>query len=743
VESNHLMKKLGPIFLTMPVTKPPVAMLYSLSNSLHKQAADRTKNYLHDSQQGKDLPLTYLAGKLLQHQFLVVLDEDVLDGTLAADHRAVVLTSVEYLDAPVIAKLEEFAARGGLVLLVGDCQVTIRGAVPTGAKPALPDQAKVDELAAASNWGAAAPYLTMGKYFQGALPLANVLKSHLERTGIRPVFDSDLPTIIATRQATGDVEYLFAVNATYDPADPKDSKNAVKAAAATVALPDDGRPVYDAVLGGPVPQFRSQGGKLAGTFRFGAGQLRVWARTARPVGTVRAATPVLLRQLSLNEQPLAVEFAATVLDQQGRVLSGSIPLEIHVVDPLGVMRYRVYRATQLGTCRATFPLAANDPAGWWTVVVRELLAGTEDRAPFAYTPVPVRSLAGSTRRAVMFADDVNRCFQFARTQHDVSLVCGTSPFCEAAAKRLADVLKPWGVRCQRMELATASKSRSLTEEEAKTWCGLNYAGSGQVKPGDGNPPQIAGFAVPGPVVLIGNPENHAIIRYLRDEKYLPYVPQATEFPGAGRGYVAWQRDGVGRGQESVTLIAYDEAGLQEAVGSFYEAVAGIEPLTRWEWPQSDTFAAATVPGDALPAAKIAWTATVPDRVLALQPSGGNVLAISHDGSASTLDAAGKLLAAEDADAGPLAQARQAAATPAVDATLAKTHARKDRLLKLAAADGSRVAIAYWGGTLRLADASGKIVAQSLLPQDITALTWWNDRVLAGLADGRVLALQSP
>ena len=57
---------------------------------------------------------------------------------------------------------------------------------------------------------------------------------------------------------------------------------------------------------------------------------------------------------------------------------------------------------------------------------------------------------------------------------------------DAAAKRLIKDLEPWGVRCQVMELAEASKSRRLTEEEARTWCGLNYAGTGQIKAGDGN-----------------------------------------------------------------------------------------------------------------------------------------------------------------------------------------------------------------------------------------------------------------
>src|SRR5262249_7799134 len=146
VESNRLMQKLGPIFTTMPVTRPPVAMLYSLSQAIHTQTGDMTANYAHAIPQGINLPLTYLAGKMLQQQFLAVLDEDVLDGTVANEHKAIVVTSVDYLDPKVIAALEDYAAHGGLVLMTGDSTVTIKGAKKLDVKPRMPDQEKIDEL---------------------------------------------------------------------------------------------------------------------------------------------------------------------------------------------------------------------------------------------------------------------------------------------------------------------------------------------------------------------------------------------------------------------------------------------------------------------------------------------------------------------------------------------------------------------------------------------------------------------
>src|SRR5437667_305340 len=122
---------------TISVTKPPVALLYSLSQAIHTQAKDRSANYAHAIPHGQNLPLAYLAGKLLGQQFLAVVEEDVLDGTLANDHKAIVLTSLDYLDPKVIAALEDFAKRGGLVLMTGDCTVKIAGAVKLSVKPAM------------------------------------------------------------------------------------------------------------------------------------------------------------------------------------------------------------------------------------------------------------------------------------------------------------------------------------------------------------------------------------------------------------------------------------------------------------------------------------------------------------------------------------------------------------------------------------------------------------------------------
>jgi hypothetical protein len=589
IETNKLMGRLGTIFTTMPVTRPPVALLYSMSHNIHQQALDRSFNYAHAGKHGTNLHFAYLAGKLKQYQFMPVVDEDIVDGTLAAHHKAVILTSIDYLAPEVVGALESFIADGGLVLTTGDCQAQVKGAVNLGVTPKLPDQEIVNKIMAEKKYTELGPYTTVGKYILGATPLADAIQAKLRAAGIGPVFECDQPGIVATRQASGDVEYLFAVNATYDAK--AGGRISTTGTEATIALADDGRPVYDAMRGNVSSAFQKQNGKLVGKFAFGPGQMHVFARTTRPVEGVRVATPAVERSYTLGANPLRVDFSATVAGEKGTLLSGSIPLAIRVTDPQGKVRYALHRATDRGALTLSLPLAVNDTPGKWTVAVRELLSGMEGQAEFTLAPTSTcAALAGATPRAAAFGDDRQNIMRFFRLHKDVTIVKGSSDFNSAAAERFASSLRPWGVRCEIVDATAVNKPRSLSEEESLTWVGLNYAGKGQIKPGDGNRVDQAGFAVRGPIVLLGNPTDNPLIEFLLKEKFLPYTPQKDVYPGTGRGMLAWQRDGIGAAQESITIIAFDGPGMDEAVGSAFEAVAGIEPLTRLELPKANNVA---------------------------------------------------------------------------------------------------------------------------------------------------------
>jgi hypothetical protein len=759
VETNKTMARLGTIYTTMPVTRPPVAILFSLSDMVHNQSRDMNANYAHETTHGRNLPLVYLAGKLIQQPLMTVVDEDIVDGTLAANHKAVVLVSIDYLAPAVISNLEDFASHGGLVLTTSDCKVRIAGAIDLGATPTMPDAAAIQKLMDAKKYLDLAPYTSLAKQFEAARPIAAALKRQFHKAGISPVFDSDNPGIVASRQALGDIEYLFAVNATYD--EQTGGLLGIKPAEATIKLPVDhaadvmveflqpqpvrlpgpggNRAVYDAMHGGPVAEFADKSGPKSGHFRFGPGEMRVFARTARPIGGVQIAPSLLERNYTAAAEPLVLNVTATLVDAQQHLLCGSAPLEIRLLDPFGETRYALYRATSAGVCQLRLPLAANDPAGTWKLIIRELLGNHEASAPFELA-VPPQSgaVAGTTSRAAIFGNDREHIFKFFRNHKQVTIVKGSSPFNDAAAARLAEILIPWGVQSKIVTAADVNKPREVSVAEAPTLSGIEYTGHDQIKPGAANPAELVGYDVAGPAILLGSPDDNPLIRTLVKRKVLPYAVTA-DFPGRNRGLLAWQLDIIRPGEESIAVVATDAAGLGEGIGGLYEAAAGEEPLTRWDLPSRNSVVPANQPTTSVVELSPAWQVVLPDRAAWLRPqANGSILAYSLDGTLTTLTNSGQV----DGQRPATNEEAAIAKPPYGDAkNIAADKLVPHRIVKWVATDQGLTAIAYWGGTLQILADHGATKFQQMLSQDVAALGWSGDKLIVGLADGRVMAFE--
>lgn len=626
VETNKVIARLGTVFATPSVTRPPVAVLYSMSQNLHAQIQNMSDNY-EGGGHGRDrVFLVYLAGLRMQTPIQPIVEEDILDGTLSTGYRAVILTGIQSLDPKVISALEAYAEKGGTVIVGDECALQIKGATRLD----IPiDRTFFEEMSRAWKENRKEDHAKLnraGNYIKAAEPVARALRPKLEAAGVYPVFACDNPEIIASRQTLGEIDYIFAVNASYDDAAGK--MNSIKPAVATVQIPGT---LYDAVRGGP---------GAVGTLRFGPGQMRAWAKTARPIGGVQALPAVPQSDPSRSRDPIHVEIGAVLMDTDKRVLAGSAPLRIRVIDPLGVTRYDLYRATERGLFRTTLPLAANDPAGEWKVMVEELLARTQDTAKFSYVPpASLGALAGAVRRAVSFDNEAEKVFRFFRSYQDITVVSGSGNY-SAEIARLTSVLRPWGIRLKSLPLEEAVKPRSISPEEAPTWVGLR---PGKVSAGEKNGPSQVGFAVQGPVLLIGTPENNPLVKFAGDNGFLPYRPHPVDFPGRGRGMIAWQRDCVGLNQESVSLIAYDSVGMSEAIGTLYEMVAGIEPLTALVPPAVASVNGANKPQPAIEPPANAWQTALPDRAASLMPQGQHLLAVTEDGSLTALDVKGQTL----------------------------------------------------------------------------------------------------
>jgi hypothetical protein len=584
VECNRLYAWLGTIFTRPAYTRQPLALLYSRSNVEYLRGGNNT--------QLNPLVFAYMATKLLQQPITAVLDEDILDGTVAANHKAILLTGLTYLDPAAIDALAAFAAAGGTVIVSEDCKVAVPGAVAIAASTAPLWEAQLEAAKALEGDARREANLKANSFrnmMEIATPVADALRPVLARAGIAPAFSSDLATIAPGRQVRGEIEYLFAVNFT-----PVDGYNpeghgygAPVAATATLGIPDDGRPAYE-ITGNAAAAFAKKGGELQATVDFPAGQMIAIARPARPVGGVSVGAPVVERDFTRETgTPIVLRVSAMLMDDANGLLAGTAPMQVTVADPSGATRFDLFRATDGGHLAVELPLAANDAPGKWTVTVKELLTGTSDTAAFSYAPAAqCGALAGVDRRALYFAPDKENVFRFFRDHRSVSVVAPDDPVSQAAAKRVREIFLPYNVNVEIRPLAEAVKPRPLTDLEAETWCGASLAG--QLDEQARQNAAAVGYNLPLPTILLGNPDDNPIIRRLADAKVLPFA-LARDMPGPGRGMIAWNLMTLGHDVEAIACIAGDEDGLDEAIGTLFTLATGLDPLTPFALPVESSF----------------------------------------------------------------------------------------------------------------------------------------------------------
>ena len=128
----------------MPTTKPAVAINFiPCPTCCTHQAKNMGIAYANGARQGQEIMYGYLATKLMQQPMMTVLDEDVLDGSIA-EHKAILLFGIDEPDPRVVAALEDYIAQGGLVI-TDDCGVKIKGAVALSLKPRMPDQEEIGQ----------------------------------------------------------------------------------------------------------------------------------------------------------------------------------------------------------------------------------------------------------------------------------------------------------------------------------------------------------------------------------------------------------------------------------------------------------------------------------------------------------------------------------------------------------------------------------------------------------------------
>ena len=174
-----------------------------------------------------------------------------------------------------------------------------------------------------------------------------------------------------------------------------------------------------------------------------------------------------------------------------------------MIDPLGDTRYDLYQATSRGSlprcCRWRRTIRPG-PGSWSSRSSRQQLRHGD---LCIRAGDPGRGLGGGDPRAVYSGNDRDNAFRFFRVFHEVTIVMGAATTARPPnGWRRASTL---GRAVQGMDLAEAAKStaRARPQEAAPGRSGARRQGPD--KPGEENGRTCAGFAVGGPVVLLGTP----------------------------------------------------------------------------------------------------------------------------------------------------------------------------------------------------------------------------------------------
>ena len=597
-ESNLVMQKYGTIFEIPAYTKQDVAILYSKSDSFYK----KTHTQFWDS------VIQYMATKMIQFPINAVLEEDIIDGTVANGHKAVLISGVNYLSPAAVKGLEDFIADGGIVLQAPNSKVAIKGATMMSVDPTaviLADHARIQAMPNGDEKTTANKIASSFKrIMEYSKPYADEVKAELEKAGIVPPVKSSVNTMAVGHQTRGDIDYVMVVNFTpidsydgmlQDNGNPIGIGGAVDATTNLTFTNVNNRAIYEAREGVQIVAAGQSGAEYTlNNVNFGAGDMKIYVLTARPIGGVQVGTATVSSDFTRAENPIRLKFAVSLADNDGRVISGTAPLQIVVTDNFGVERFNIYRSTEDGVCSIELPMAANDANGTWTITATELISNKASSNTFEYkTAKNIGATAGLAPRAAFYKDDEINIYKFFRTAKDVTVVYGSDDYCMTAALRISEIFAPYNVNVKIMSAEEANHARPLTNEELLTWSGNQANGFMDKDTGelvDDNSmynPKVVGYDVPGSIVVIGNAANNPLIAFLTEREVLPYKVNA-QFPGVGNGMIAWNIMTLGHDVEAIAAIANDEKGLNEAIGNMFTIGIGMDPLNPWVMPESNS-----------------------------------------------------------------------------------------------------------------------------------------------------------
>ena len=189
--------------------------------------------------------------------------------------------------------------------------------------------------------------------------------------------DSSNPDVIPYRRRHGGTDYLFVVNdhreyGRYVGHHGRVMENGLPSQATLSVARDKGH-VYD-LVGHSEVATRQEGGPLKFDVALGPSEGGLYMLVARAIEGLQLEAPDSARR---GDQ---VVLEASVVDGGGQPVDAVVPLLVTVEDAEGRQaEFSGYWAAVGGRAKITLDIAANDPAGTWTIAVTELASGRNAR----------------------------------------------------------------------------------------------------------------------------------------------------------------------------------------------------------------------------------------------------------------------------------------------------------------------------------------------------------------------------
>jgi hypothetical protein len=233
--------------------------------------------------------------------------------------------------------------------------------------------------------------------------------------------DSSDPDVVVRLRRYGSTDYLFALNDRRTFGSYVGHHGLVMEKGiphgATISLRRGSGHVYDLLAGKPV-SIRQESGKMEFPVRLGPGDGRLFLITDHRIAAVRIDAPSRAR---LGGQ---VRWSAAVVDAEGKPLDAVVPLKVEILDPQNrPAESSGYYGARDGKVDITLDLARNDPAGEWTLRVRELASGLARERK-----ITVTARGEQVSRWDLFEGALRNPNQYGDPFDQFSLAPGCSPF---------------------------------------------------------------------------------------------------------------------------------------------------------------------------------------------------------------------------------------------------------------------------------------------------------------------------